>query len=197
MIAEKLRKNIFCSLLHIAEHIRRATATVVALSALAFVIAPAHAENPDIASRRAAERHDFTNEEIKDGFFKIAFQAELEVGTRSDRVLKFDEPVRIFIDSKAQPDRSAEIATIVDDIRRRIDHLDIAITDNKEAANFVVSLVADRDVAATIRAALPHVPAERLYPCTNCGMAPMAADVAYAKLAALAAGAELARKAVR
>ena len=40
----------------------------------------------------------------------------------------------------------------------------------------------------------PYVPAERLYPCTNCGMAPMAAEIAYAKLAALAAGAELARK---
>jgi hypothetical protein len=152
MIAEKLRKNIFCSLLHIAEHIRRATATVVALSALAFVIAPARAENPDIASRRAAERHDFTNEEIKDGFYKIAFQAELQVGAKSDRVRKFDEPVRIFIDSKAQPDRSAEIATIIADIRRRIDHLDVAITDDKDAANFVVSLVSDRDVATTIRA---------------------------------------------
>ena len=52
------------------------------------------------------------------------------------------------------------------------------------------------DVAATIRAALPYVPAERLYPCTNCGMAPMATEIAYAKLAALAAGAELARKAI-
>jgi len=53
------------------------------------------------------------------------------------------------------------------------------------------------EVAATIRAALPYVSAERLYPCTNCGMAPMAAEIAYAKLAALAAGAELARKAAR
>src|SRR6202008_3170439 len=82
---------------------------------------------------------------------KSAFQAELQVGAKSDRVRKFDEPVRIFIDSKAQPDRSAEIATIVADIRRRIDHLDVAITDDKDTANFVVSLVADHDVAATIR----------------------------------------------
>src|SRR5271165_4560347 len=52
------------------------------------------------------------------------------------------------------------------------------------------------EVAATIRAALAYVPAERLYPCTNCGMAPMAAPIAYAKLAALAAGAEMARKAM-
>jgi hypothetical protein len=151
MGAGMLKKNIFCSLSHIAEHIGNAAATIFALSMLTCFIAPAHAENPDIASRRAAERHDFTNEEIKDGFFKIAFQAELQIGARSDRVRKFDEPVRIFIDSKAQPDRSAEIAGVVADIRRRIEHLDIAITDDKEAANFVVALVADRDVAATIR----------------------------------------------
>ena len=34
---------------------------------------------------------------------------------------------------------------------------------------------------------------ERLYPCTNCGMAPMARDVALAKLKALAQGATLAQ----
>jgi Protein of unknown function (DUF2927) len=151
MSAGKLKENIFLSLSHITRHMRSTTAIVLALSALAFAIAPVHAENPDIASRRAAERHDFTNDEIKDGFFKIAFQAELQIGAKSDRVRKFDEPVRIFIDSKAQPDRSAEIATIVADIRRRIDHLDVAITDDKDTANFVVSLVSDHDVAATIR----------------------------------------------
>jgi len=152
MSAGKLKKNIFCSLSHIAEHIQRAKAIVIAASALACFIAPSHAENPEIASRRAAERHDFTNAEIKDGFFKIAFQAELQVGAKSDRVRKFDEPVRIFIESKAQPNRSAEIANIVADISRRIDHLDIAITDDRQAANFTVALVSDRDIAATIRA---------------------------------------------
>ncbi len=54
-----------------------------------------------------------------------------------------------------------------------------------------------QEVADTIRAALDYVPPERLYPCTNCGMAPMSSEIAYAKLAALAAGAELARKAVQ
>jgi len=47
-------------------------------------------------------------------------------------------------------------------------------------------------VAATIRAAQRFVPAEKLYPCTNCGMAPMSRAVATAKLRALAAGAKLA-----
>jgi 5-methyltetrahydropteroyltriglutamate--homocysteine methyltransferase len=49
-------------------------------------------------------------------------------------------------------------------------------------------------VAATIRSALPFVPPERLYPCTNCGMVPLARDVARGKLRALAAGAALVRK---
>lgn len=49
-------------------------------------------------------------------------------------------------------------------------------------------------VAETIRQAMAHVPPERLFPCTNCGMAPMPRDIAYAKLAALAKGAALVRK---
>jgi 5-methyltetrahydropteroyltriglutamate--homocysteine methyltransferase len=49
-------------------------------------------------------------------------------------------------------------------------------------------------VAATIRAALAFVPAERLYPCTNCGMVPLTREVARGKLFALAAGAALVRR---
>jgi 5-methyltetrahydropteroyltriglutamate--homocysteine methyltransferase len=50
------------------------------------------------------------------------------------------------------------------------------------------------DVVATIESAMRHVPKERIFPCTNCGMAPMRRDIAYAKLAALGAGAKLARE---
>jgi 5-methyltetrahydropteroyltriglutamate--homocysteine methyltransferase len=50
------------------------------------------------------------------------------------------------------------------------------------------------EVAATIRRALQHVPPERLYPCTNCGMVPLPRAVARAKLHALAAGARLVRR---
>nr|WP_295465061.1 methionine synthase [Mesorhizobium sp.] len=49
-------------------------------------------------------------------------------------------------------------------------------------------------VAATIATALKFVDAERLQPCTNCGLAPLPRDVAVGKLQALGAGAELARK---
>ena len=49
------------------------------------------------------------------------------------------------------------------------------------------------EVAATIEQASRFVPVERLYPCTNCGMAPMDRSLAIGKLAALSAGAALAR----
>ena len=49
-------------------------------------------------------------------------------------------------------------------------------------------------VAETIGTALQFVPKHRLFPCTNCGMAPMRREVAIAKLAALATGAALARE---
>jgi len=50
------------------------------------------------------------------------------------------------------------------------------------------------EVAATLRAALRYVPAERLYPCTNCGMVPLTRDAARGKLQALAAGAQMVRR---
>ncbi|PVZ72024.1 methionine synthase [Pelagibaculum spongiae] len=50
------------------------------------------------------------------------------------------------------------------------------------------------EVAATLREALKYVDADKLYPCTNCGMAPLSRSVARGKLNALQAGAEIIRK---
>ena len=49
-------------------------------------------------------------------------------------------------------------------------------------------------VAATIRATMKFVPAEKLYPCTNCGMVPLPREIALGKLRALASGAALVRR---
>jgi 5-methyltetrahydropteroyltriglutamate--homocysteine methyltransferase len=49
-------------------------------------------------------------------------------------------------------------------------------------------------VADTIGQALQFVPRNRIFPCTNCGLAPMSREVAEGKLRALAAGAALARQ---
>ena len=50
------------------------------------------------------------------------------------------------------------------------------------------------EVAATLRKALKYVDADKLYPCTNCGMAPLSRQVARGKLEALSAGAEIVRQ---
>jgi 5-methyltetrahydropteroyltriglutamate--homocysteine methyltransferase len=51
-----------------------------------------------------------------------------------------------------------------------------------------------QEVADAIGTALQFVARERLFPCTNCGMAPMRREVAERKLAALVAGARIARE---
>ena len=75
----------------------------------------------------------------------------------------------------------------------------LALLKGKDVLLGVIDVASDtvetaEDVVATIESALPYVPKERIFPCTNCGMAPMQRDVAYAKLAALGAGASLARE---
>jgi hypothetical protein len=141
--ADARKVNLVCNLTAIA------FASVV-LAGTAFV--PANAENPEIASRRAAERTDFTNEEIRDGFFKIAFRAELQLDAPAERVRKFDDPVRIFVISAGGRDRRSEIAAVVDDIRSHVNHLDVAVTNDPSTANFVVRLVQKRKFNSTIRA---------------------------------------------
>ncbi len=77
----------------------------------------------------------------------------------------------------------------------------IAHLKDKEVMVGAVAVTPDRvespeEVAATIKEAMQYVDAERILPCTNCGMAPIPYDVAASKLRALAAGAELARQSV-
>lgn len=50
------------------------------------------------------------------------------------------------------------------------------------------------EVANTLREALKYVDADKLYPSTNCGLAPLPRAVARAKLSALSAGAEIIRR---
>jgi 5-methyltetrahydropteroyltriglutamate--homocysteine methyltransferase len=74
----------------------------------------------------------------------------------------------------------------------------LGLLDGKQILLGVIDVATERietadEVAATIERASRFVPPERLYPCTNCGMAPMDRSVAISKLRALSAGAALAR----
>ena len=109
------------------------------------------AEAPEIAQRRAAERKTFTDAEIIDGFFKVTFGADFHVAGGVDRIRKFDGPVRVFIDNRARPDRTPQVAAAMADIRQRVRNLDFARTERRDEANMIVSLVNDRDLARRIR----------------------------------------------
>jgi hypothetical protein len=129
--------------------------TTLAAFAATFATATlsaALAEDGAISMRRATERTSFSDDEIKDGFFKTAFRAELQFGRHEERIRKFDEGVRVFVDSHGAPARAAVVAAIVGDINARIGHLDLAMTSERKDANVVVILVPKRDFARTIRA---------------------------------------------
>jgi hypothetical protein len=118
---------------------------------LAALPAFAGKEVPEIAESRAAERKTFTDEEIIDGFFRIVFGAEFQVAGGVDRIRKYEMPIRVYADNRAKPDRRAQLAEVVADIRAKVQHLDIAMVDKRKDANVVVTLVRDRDIEKTIR----------------------------------------------
>lgn len=75
----------------------------------------------------------------------------------------------------------------------------IGLLKNKDVLVGAIDVATDvvetpEQVAATIESALQFLDPEQVYPCTNCGMAPLARSVAVGKLKALGAGAALARK---
>ena len=125
-------------------------ASLTAAIGLVATIAVAAAEPPEIALRRALERKVFTDAEITEGFFRTAFGSELRMPDAADRIRKFDGPVRVHLDSRVRPDRRAAVAEVLADIRARVEHLDIALADDRAGANLIVTLVRDRDLARTI-----------------------------------------------
>ena len=107
------------------------------------------AEIPAIAARQRAEKKTFTDAEIVEGFLKTTFGAEFQLAGRVDRIRKYVAPVRIFAEGN-RADRKAQLAQVVADIGKRVQHLDIAMAASAEDANVTVKLVRDRDLTRTI-----------------------------------------------
>jgi hypothetical protein len=130
---------------------RLGLATATALTLLATSAIGAGAQNAKIDKLRAADRTSFTDAQIARGFFGVAFGAELGLAGRVDRIRKYEQPVRIHIEGAASPSHRAAIAHVVDDIRRHIPTIDIAMAEAKADANFIVHMVRDRDLPAMVR----------------------------------------------
>ena len=130
---------------------RLVSSFLAALIAAALLASFAHAEDREIAKRRAAEKKSFTDAQIFDGFFRVAFGAELRLAGNSDRIRKYHVPVRVYVDNRTKPDRTAQVGEVVADIKNRIANLDIAMTADKSAANVKVRLIRERDFGRTLR----------------------------------------------
>jgi hypothetical protein len=130
--------------------LRIALLTLAALTLLPDAAPQAAAgELPAVTSRQRSEKKSFTDGEIAEGFLKTAFGAEYHLAGRVDRIRKFDGPVRVYAESD-RADRKTQLAKVVSDIARRVQHLDIAMIETNEAANVRVKLVRDRDLFRTL-----------------------------------------------
>ncbi|MGY4629719.1 DUF2927 domain-containing protein [Bradyrhizobium sp. USDA 4486] len=132
-----------------AAAVRLALLAFAALTSVPDTATMAAGELPAIASRQRSEKKSFADGEIVEGFLKTAFGAEYHLAGRVDRIRKFDGPVRVYAESD-RADRKAQLAKVVADIGKRVQHLDIAMTATSEAANVRVKLVRDRDLFRTI-----------------------------------------------
>jgi hypothetical protein len=133
--------------------VRRRAHAILLVALIVGGISPARAEDPEIAKRRAEDQKTFTDAQIAEGFFKIAFGAEMRLAGRSDRIRKYDRPVRVFVESYTRPDRRAQVAEVIADIKRRVEHLDIAMAGDRRKADVTVRLLRNRDLPAALRAA--------------------------------------------
>ena len=74
----------------------------------------------------------------------------------------------------------------------------LKLLDGKDILVGAIDVATDKvetaeEVAGVIGEAMKYVAKEHIFPCTNCGMAPMNRDIAAKKLKALGDGAALAR----
>src|SRR5436305_13473335 len=97
-------------------------------------------ELPGVGARQRAEKKSFTDSEIVDGFFKTAFGAEYHLAGRVDRIRKYDTPVRVFADGVNRADRKTQLARIVGDTARRVQHRDIAMAESGDGSNVAARL---------------------------------------------------------
>ncbi len=124
---------------------------MLAAAAIVFGIAlPAFAEIPAVAQRQRAEKKIFTDSQIIEGFMKTAFGAEFHLAGRVDRIRKYQMPVRVFVEGAVRADRKAQLNKVIADIGQRVQNLNIAMTDNRDEANNIITLVRERDLQKTI-----------------------------------------------
>jgi hypothetical protein len=131
---------------------RARDAVAAAVLCLAAVLAApsCRADSSIVAQKQRAEKKSFTDAQLVEGFLKTSFGAEFQLAGRVDRIRKYVKPVRVFIEGSQRADRRKQLAAVVADIGHRIAHLDIAMADDRDNANIVVTMVHGRNFQKTL-----------------------------------------------
>jgi Protein of unknown function (DUF2927) len=129
---------------------RGTVAVMVLCLAAALSASLCHAEPSLVAQKQRAEKKSFTDAQLIEGFLKTSFGAEFQLAGRVDRIRKYVNPVRVFIEGSQRADRRKQLSDVVADIGRRIAHLDIAMTVDRDSANVVVTMVRERNFQNTL-----------------------------------------------
>lgn len=98
----------------------------------------------------SSQKRNFTDAQIIEGFMKTAFGAEFHLAGRVDRIRKYEMPVRVRIIGNDRPDRGRQVHKVVNDVRHYVRNMDIAIAEEDDDANVIVTLVKDRELNRTI-----------------------------------------------
>lgn len=134
----------------IKARVRGIAALTVLCVAAVLPATPGRAEPSIIAQKQRTEKKSFTDAQLIEGFLKTSFGAEFQLAGRVDRIRKYVKPVRVFIEGSQRGDRRKQLADVVADIGRRVAHLDIAMADDRETANVVVTMVRERNFNKTL-----------------------------------------------
>ena len=97
---------------------------------------------------------NFTDTDVRQGFYKTVFGAEIRAlswGSQTNRVKKYVNPVKIWIDNRAHLNRLAMVREFVHDLPSKIDGLQIRFARTPKEANFRVYIVDAAEYADTVR----------------------------------------------
>lgn len=95
----------------------------------------------------------FSSRELARGFLALAFGSDFRLGSKLQRVHRFDDAVRIHLIASGSVDRLSSYRRIVDEFAREFPQLRLSVTDDAYSANLVVRLIDEKDFATAIRAA--------------------------------------------
>lgn len=132
---------------------RRGVAALVLLAVAAVPLHAASDKQPAPAGAppgAPAQFTRFTVNELKRGFLALAFGSDLRLGARPRGIRRFDNSVRVFIESNGSVDRTAAMDRIVAEYGAAVPRLDVKVTDSEDAADIVVHLIDEKNFAAAL-----------------------------------------------